>query len=201
MERNKQHELARAIAKELGWETIPAPNWGDPAEAPLLLKGPEGESLWIGSEWNKKDKVHISADFPTGRDGSRLTEYNATKPEISVSISRGPVVIAKEIKRRLFPDLYAQWEGVKKRLEDSNSFFDGRKNTLETIKGILGPYVAPGGYHQNITEESLGFQSTTGFYGDIEPSNKSTTLHMRSVPNELAFAVCQLVRDWADKKK
>jgi hypothetical protein len=104
--------LAPAIAKALGpaWKCEAPVNHDASLDGPLpswySLLGPEGEDIFIGTEWDNKTKLHVSGQFHDREDGHQFwyLPYGTNRPSIGVSASKSADAIAAEIRRRLFPD-------------------------------------------------------------------------------------------------
>lgn len=200
----EQNDLANAVAKELGegWETVPERSW-EQREAPYQIQGPNGELLSIGRVYRNKSMVYVSGNFPYRLDGSD-TLPDSERPSINVSYSRGIKTIVKSIQTRLFPQYNTLLENAKNVLETSSQYFNRRKEMTQNIKQTLGSFCSVKYIHRNKSEyeQELEFVQTTvlDLYGTIEPGDKHTTLHLQSLPNDLALEILKLVREHGDKK-
>jgi hypothetical protein len=101
-------ELACALARELGvgWGVVHPrtdmgwePNWAE------LVRAEDGATINIRvGGYLKKGRVVFRGDFPRFKDGTTYSARSGDKrPEISCSDKRSPVMLATEIRRRLFP--------------------------------------------------------------------------------------------------
>lgn len=99
------------------------------------LDGPNGEELHVSLDG---DKAVIRGTFKT-RDvkGGYFDPHPEKRPEIKVTAARGPVVIAREIKRRLLPDYIPAFARVAARLQEHNNYIAERRSDLEVILAEL----------------------------------------------------------------
>lgn len=97
--------------------------------------------LWLRVDTYGKGSwttCRASGVYPRHADGSwvDLCEYpKVPAPEISFSISKDPEAIAKDIKRRLWPEYIARLEKVRSRIVSTNDYDTRTNNTLATILG------------------------------------------------------------------
>lgn len=90
------------------------------------------------SDYKLKDRWQIRAEFPRDNKGQLQTGYNDPWPEITVSMSKTPEKIARDIKSRLLPEYEAQLEKVIVRNETSNKYHAGRLAMMQKIAEFLG---------------------------------------------------------------
>ncbi len=93
-------ELARAVASHLDGFTAHAV---DDFGYTLRLDHPDGRGLYLHRQHNNHSRVEIVGAYPHSDYYFRTGEHVS----ITVAISRGPVVISREITRRLLP-VYTQ---------------------------------------------------------------------------------------------
>jgi hypothetical protein len=108
-ERITLHDLVGPLAQLLGagW-SVEAPREDEPSlPSYYTLHGPDGAELGLsGGTWGSKGKITITAHFNDRKDGVTFwyLPYKVERPSISVTGTRGALVVAKEIARRLLPD-------------------------------------------------------------------------------------------------
>lgn len=106
MERNELRALAADVAAALGdgWGVETEWDGSDPA-----IRHIDGRRLHIHAPQYPhamRGKITVSGDYPY-RPGAYIEPGN--RAEIGISASRGAVVIAREISRRLLPDYTERW--------------------------------------------------------------------------------------------
>lgn len=101
--------------------------------------------LHFYKEWNHKDKLKISGtSWPTytERSGEKATLYPHNNGLGSCSImlteARGADAIAKEIKRRLLPNLTAEWDKCKKIADETTAANDAMYQNALAVAAALG---------------------------------------------------------------
>lgn len=137
------HNLAQLIAIDLGWKYSPR---GDDDERANIVKG--GMRIDIRRDYQHKDKVSMSSwDWPTYSTTERGTERinqvsprdlwdpKEEAPDISCSISRGHSAIAKDMERRLIPNLERIWMRCKERADNYQASYDkARRDWIEICR-------------------------------------------------------------------
>ena len=81
-------------------------------------------------------RIVISGVLPHKADGSRPSFYELGLPhfEITVALSRGPAIIAREIDRRFLPFWLPTWQKAVEILRDRQTFADGREAARSTLE-------------------------------------------------------------------
>jgi hypothetical protein len=130
-------ELALSVAQHLpGW-TISSEETSDYHAALRHESGPE---LSFG-KGRERDRLHVHGSWPRDqRHGSYAPYSNA--PAISVSISRDPKAIAREIERRFLPGFLPLWhaaEGRRREAEESNAKAETLAARLRDLFGLPHP--------------------------------------------------------------
>lgn len=86
----------------------------------------DGVRLGIGTgAWNVKDKFHISGSYNhfTGSDGRTVRgTYKEPTPEMNVSRSKGPALIAKDTVRRILGEIRTLSEGYAAKAIESHAY-------------------------------------------------------------------------------
>lgn len=135
MEYAEQRELAAKIAGALGWFLEPAEEHR--ASSTLTAPGEEGYSLWL--RW-EKERISVHPHYPKDRHGreSFPPSYDPQATTISLSSTRPPEVMAREIERRFMPDYIKAFTVQAQRVKQQDDFAARTVKTAETLKALCG---------------------------------------------------------------
>ena len=134
-------ETAKAVAAALGagWSYAPVPHGG-----PFFfahLHGPQGLVLLLSSTSLDKGRFRIGADWPRSKydHGSRFPRaYQLTLPdEITVAGTKTPEQIAKDIVRRVLPEVTALFQQGLKQREDHDKWEEDTDRLTEELRAIV----------------------------------------------------------------
>lgn len=105
------------------------------------------------------DKLCIYRHYPTcPYSGERIdgkTNYKDENPEINVSATKTPEQIAKDIKRRLYPDLLIFEQNTQARIAKNKDYLNEQKRIIKLIKDNGGSIHIPYSYNQETNENKL----------------------------------------------
>lgn len=153
--RAQLEEVALGIARFMpeGW-TLEVPKAEDDiSDRKFFRKG--AMRIGISLDWQKKDRLNISTwTWPTYTAKDRYNDRGMRtetvwprdlwdpeekgSPDISVAVSRGPEVIAKEIKRRFLPEYERIWARCKKKADSYQRDNDTANAQWEEVCKLLG---------------------------------------------------------------
>jgi hypothetical protein len=164
--------------------------WGQDSwdERVTLSNKSDGRQFSISTDEYAKGKATVSTWFDCGKHGVNLPS-NESRPTISVSLSRGGLVLANEIKRRFmseFDRLFTLIERLKVEAED-------RFNERE---GITARLAALAGYARHESDQA-GYVYLKGgsySYGQIDVSySGSIDMKLRGLNEAEASAVLKIL--------
>lgn len=109
-------DLAAQVVAEMGksWSVAPAnpDDYDRDVSAPysVHLDGPAGARLWLQVDFRRPERVNVRGVLePGARYRIDQKIYDPARVEISVAVSRGARMVARDIARRLWP---AYWAGL-----------------------------------------------------------------------------------------
>lgn len=170
----------------------------------VTLQGEGTASLHVGTEWNKKDRLTISGNYPYAPNGGGdYTRYadKERKPRITVAKARGAEIIAREITRRVLPVYLEILAGALDSKAQHEAAQNKQRETAQRICDALGkpnPFKAkPESYsraYHNIhldTDRDLdGFS-----YGSVEvQEGGSVTLTLHSVDAAKVLRILEVLK-------
>ncbi len=141
-ERQALSALTRDIATALGngWQYI-APKDDDELTSRNRYIVNGDRKVSVGFVWNQRDRVSLRGTFDNGLH--QHLPYRAENPEITVAISRGPAVIAREIARRVLPAYDALLAQTKARKAEANEFRRKQVANLVALGAVVGLTLTP----------------------------------------------------------
>lgn len=129
-----------------------------------------------------RGKLAISGYFT--REQREQRSYDDTEQRIMVSASRGAVVIAKEIARRLLPEYTAMWEKRVQRVAEATKYANQSLNNACLIAQALG--------EKRPEKDSFRFFQGE-VYGDVQVSGMSIKIEARCLTLEQALAIAKII--------
>lgn len=174
------HGKAQGIGLMLGWQyKQPAPN---ESQRWATLVGPDGASISVSQVWNQKGRLQISCHFPGGNWGAEK------RPIISVSISKRPEDIARDIERRLLPAYLPLYQKAVERLRAEEEREAADLALAARLAAILG--VEPLGTEINW----YGTGDFRGGSGTIRVSGGNVSFDLRWIDPEKAEAIINILK-------
>ncbi len=141
-ERKALSELAQQVASALGdgWHYL-APKDDDELTARnrYIVNGERKVS--VAFVWNQRDRVSLRGTFNNGLH--QHLPYRAENPEITVAISRGPAVIAREMVRRVLPAYDALLAQTKTRKAQADDYRAKQIAKLVHLGATVGLTLTP----------------------------------------------------------
>lgn len=147
MNTQELHELAKKVAPLIGYEYIERFNFNEGKLnqwAKIECPQPGVGALYVEPS-QEKGKIAIAVAWP--RAGADLGWQNFTvsayrlndrKSSIRVSEAKTPEQIAKEIKRRLWPDAESLYQEAYKDMVNAGDYQNARRNAIIGIAEVLG---------------------------------------------------------------
>ncbi len=131
---------ARVIAKDLGpgWKVSPPKDDDSIFDNRVDLTGPDNAKLYMHVDgYRNLGKVHISAAHQN-HDAHKHTPYKKSFPSINASNSKTAVQIAADIKRRVFPEMFALLADVNERIAAADTFIATTDKTAYDLAVEIG---------------------------------------------------------------
>ena len=187
--------LAASIAAELGklrGETWTAgPGWHNTQRR---LHGPDQAVLYVSTSYQEPGRIAAHGGYPS-------TTTTVGREDITVAVSRGPAVIAREINRRLLPAYLARLAEVIKYNQTERADYEERGRVLGQVAGLLG-----GTYRQEPYEpgKSGNYSGSVSLYhlpgalfGSVSASGSPDTLDLdlHVVPRETALKILAVLAE------
>lgn len=100
-----------------------------------------------GDAYACKGKVHVSGRYDFGPSHLGLGfPYGKSRPGISMSISRGGVAMAKDIKRRFLPEYTALFQEIADRVKVHLQAYNEKASAAEFLGALAGAKVSAHGF-------------------------------------------------------
>jgi len=191
--------ITREIAAALGDGWKAAPGWYEgPTVRDARLIGPEGEEIHVTMPtWPPAmaGRLNLSASY--GADLRPHMPYNAKRAEITVSQAKSAAVIARDIERRLLPDLRNLLYTLRERKAQSDEYEAGRQTTLAAVLEALGGHgEAVTQRHGRETVEARIGRYGNPVHGDLEVMGDEVKFTLRvslALAPELARCIATLL--------
>lgn len=156
------------------------------------LVGPDEAMLYISVIGDTKgDRINISGGFHIGKTKFGNSEFVRPKSgvpsDISVALSRGYEVIAREIENRYLPGYLTALAEARMQRDADQAYIVKQQSTLSRLSLLAGgrtPDLQSHSVHLGIGE----------VYGDIEAYGDSVTLNLRSLTMAQAESIIKLLR-------
>lgn len=99
----------------------------------------DGLSFYVRTEWNNKDKMIISGNYPRTKtnDWYRTYSNEAKAPSIGVSKTKNPEKICKDIEKRFIPDFLVYHAKAVQWVNDQDSYEASKKSNVDVIARAL----------------------------------------------------------------
>ena len=193
--------LAEQVAEALGkpWTTSPPLRFqgGAPVHAyeppqHLYLQGDGDERLELYfTRDSNMQRLTVEGRYPsTARGGFISIPHGMERPEITVAISRGAAVIAKEIARRLLPEYRKVLARVQETKRRTDTYENSQDGNLKSFAAVFG--TAPSA--DNLKNGSMRIGTPfSDVLIEVEAFDDSVNMKLRSVPIEKALLLAQLL--------
>ncbi len=184
--------LATDIAKCLG------PEWhaelGEYARK-IQLSGPEIGLLVLPNEWGYKNRWAIYTLIP-----AELAPFHwgaDEQCEITVNPARGGGAFARDIERRLLPKARLLLDTLRARKRKGDEQTDAMGELMDSLTNALGLPRQPSLYRGRECREH---GAVNGVSVAIEAYVDSANLELRSLPPDLARAICALIKNYREAR-
>ncbi len=139
----------------------------------------------------KMQRLTIEGRYPSmARGGYIGIPYGMEKPEITVAVSRGAAVIAKEIVRRLLPEYRKVLAAVQEIKLRPDTYENSQEANLKLFAGIFG--VVPSA--DNLKNGSMRIRVPLGeIHIEVEVFDSAVNLKLSSVPIDKALLLAELL--------
>jgi hypothetical protein len=148
--------------------------------------GQESIHLYSGG-YQMKERIRISGNFPRTERGEsvELYRYGEKRHEITVSITKTPEQIARDIQRRFLPRYRELLGGVVERVNKTNQYARTCAQNLLAIKG------------EPLTETEArerAWRFSGSVFGEVWVGNESARIEIHSLPIEVARKIMTMVK-------
>lgn len=202
-QRNEFLPLAEDIAKALSEDWTVKPSDASEGGWRVRMVRSTGGTVAVWRDRDHPDKVTLDGQFPDPPNGVRYSDVQHLAPKhdahrIRVNPSRGPVVIAREIERRLLPDYLpalATWEA---HMQQKAAAFEAQQKMLRILADILNTKPRKGSRndHPEYVEWSPFGQGVARFV--VDKDGDGARLESTHLSAEQAVAVAETLRAWND---
>lgn len=105
----------------------------------VVIETPAGARIDIGPTcYGRPAHFHVSGDYPRGEKHENHVYSSDFPPSINISVSKTPVQIAADIRRRFLPSFEKVWEVVRKRAEASKAAEEEKQANYTQLAALLG---------------------------------------------------------------
>lgn len=153
--------------------------------------------LYVSTSYYGKGRVSIDGSLNVGKNNSYVRVYQTAKDgsgwheqrvqSISVAASRGPAVIAKETVRRFLPEYTRILDLAIDQVRKDEKYLQSRQGARQRLQIAAGqiPDVSK-------EDDRQSFHISIGeVYGDVDVSDKTASVHLRSLTLEQAEKLLQ----------
>ena len=192
--------LAEQIAEALGkpWTTSPPVRFhGASIHAYESLQhqylqgeGDERLELWFTRD-SKMQRLTVDGRYPsTARGGYIGIPHGMERPDITVAISRGTAVIAKEIARRLLPEYRKVLLAIREIKQRTDACENSQEANLKSFAEVFGAVPSA----DNLKNASMHVRvPLSDLRIEVEAFDSAVNLKLRSVPMDKALMLAQLL--------
>jgi hypothetical protein len=181
---------AAAVAGELGYGWHPVlKGWEENGYANIAHDDGRGISFAV-AVYHFKGKVSISGDYDFGpRELNISFPYGKSRPDITVTLARGPVVIAKEIARRFLPTYNERFAEISATVKSYTENRDRKQGIAERLAAVAGFRAG-----ERITKDGFSTYRSDGPYLDVKVYS-DVEITVKSCSEELAAKIIKLVSE------
>lgn len=181
----------KSIAKILGFELDNRNEeyyWGFNRE---ISRG--NKKLWVVAlSYGTKDRIMISGSYPRDAKGSYINPYGYNESradKISVAASKTPEQIAKDITKRLLPEVERCLGIVQKQIDQNDNYHSSRKETIKYVADKTGFN------YSDHKEDGCIYQYEDELSIDVEPRSEGRLeIKLSGVSKELAVKILKLLK-------
>jgi len=197
-ERNERVATVKAIREcfavvcvELGdtWTVEPVKGEHAKDNNVLHIRNNDGKRVWVNwSTYSFVGKVAISGSFDYGDSELGISfPYGVERPKINVSIFRGPIAIAKDIKRRFLPVYDPLFISIGNTVKAHTKYRDDKLSMSQRLAAIAGK-------SSRITDKGFSDYRDKGAYVEVITRDGYVDMKVENCTEELAVAIIQLVQ-------
>jgi hypothetical protein len=189
------HDVAAHLTTRGPWSVQPAEHDN------VVIKSEDGPSLWIrgpGTYGSDKGKFSIHVNYPKDHTGREVYPYmnEPRATSINVAATKTAKQIAGDIERRLLPVYLSIWDTQLARVNDANTYEVNRQASIDRLVKATGGKVTRNEHDK--TKVHLDWISrpafnTKGYVTNVQVSDKTVQLEVRSVPIDVAIKILNLV--------
>lgn len=162
-----------------------------------VLKRDDGAEIIFHVYWNKKDRVNIHGSYPKSDDGHTFPYTRSEeRPGISVSITKAPEKIAKDIERRFLPPYLELYEAGLEALQGHNNRLKKRQQMYARLQRVFPALELYG--HGNEYDKYLHVYNYREISGDVKvysEEHETVEIHLKDVPIGKAEAFLKMLTE------
>jgi hypothetical protein len=138
-------------------------------------------------------RLEISGAWPRNEHNAPFISHWDDPPTITVSITRDPKAIGRDISRRFLPAFNEKWQIAIEAKRDHDAFLASQ---ADTTRRIITAW--KGEQYRDRDRIHVGSITTKGWYGEIDPHNGSVTMTLRSVPVAAAEEIAAVMEKYSE---
>lgn len=198
-------ELVAAVVKELGPDWTQLSDDTTHSDARKIQKGDVilffhqasyGSAAEIGRVRVSAAYWHLTKGVEGGYTSPRsygVLKYDEKEPEISVAVSRGAAVVAKEIQRRLLPEVERITAGMKEKVAEALAYQDQSQANAEQFAAAIGGKILENHGHGNGREVPV-YANGDGIYLSARVGGDSVRFEHFTCDYITAIRIAQAIR-------
>jgi hypothetical protein len=122
-------------------------------------------------------KITIKAQLPKNKNGKE-PHVSGDPPSITVSATKTPVQVAREVERRLWPSYAPILQKALERIARHDEHVDRSEDTLEQISGIVGVRARPKSREISLYDSPVPALNQTVSSAEVSGDEVTLTLHL-----------------------
>lgn len=196
-------QLAEQVAKRLGgaWSYVSCDHELHNPDA--ILRHESGAGIRLSRQWDSRERFTASPVWPIGRSGQTYGPNRGNScGRITFAESRTFASITSDIENRLITcGLFDTWAECEQRREEREANEDAALAKIQRLADALGGTVEDPRYWQSKSYPQARTDRGLGDYAKVALNyDNRISFEIETTSEELATAVCDLIRRHHDKK-
>jgi hypothetical protein len=155
-------------------------------EQAALLVAEDGREILVYYDSYGK-RLEISGHYPEDETHRSFISSYENPPKITVSPTRDPRAIGRDISRRFLPEFNARWKEAVERERKHEAYLNTQRANAEHLAGAWSlSRIRP-----DFTGIKVGSLTQVGWYGHIQISDDTVSLELHNVPVEIAVQIAE----------
>lgn len=198
------HDLVEMVARHLdGWEYTRPPKSGDIPPWPTV-NGPDGQKIYFRSGYQLEGRLSISGSYARDKSGYnhspgkyRREDMGNPTDSITVSGTKTPEQIARDIERRLLPGYQKLFNYAAKQVKEADNAKAAADKNINEIGEIFN--VEPHGQGKDTVHLRQDSMPGGGWVDFTVESSGSTCIEMKYISHDLAVKIARLLKGEIEK--